>query len=97
MSTTTKQTLGYLVLATFRRYIAQWDSWQPDCSITEEEMETAIREEYGLADEIELDRIYWLQYRQSLLMDIDAVERYILHITPRTKELRDIVKGKKKP
>ena len=38
------------------------------------------------------DRDFWLQIRQACLMVVDAIERYVLKSSPRTKELRDIVK-----
>jgi hypothetical protein len=36
-----------------------------------------------------IDREFWLQVRQALLMVVDAIEKYVLGIRPTTKECRD--------
>jgi hypothetical protein len=34
------------------------------------------------------ERLFWMMMRQAWLMMVDAVERYVLKLTPRTSELR---------
>jgi len=43
-----------------------------------------------------MDRAFWLQLRQALLMMVDAIERMI-DIQPRTSELRKEAKRDAKP
>lgn len=37
---------------------------------------------------MDADREFWLQFRQALLMIVDAIERFKLPKRPRTSELR---------